>query len=539
MSEKSDLLIQGGTIIDGTGNESFLGDIEIANGKIKEIGNLKKESKQSIDAENLIVCPGFIDIHNHVDQAILAFPLAENYIMQGVTTSVVGNCGLSMAPVNYENLADLKRYLSPFLEAGYDYSWDWTTLQEYFEKVRGKGTSVNIVPLVGQGTLRIAVKGFESSIASKEEMKRMKNLLSQSLENGAFGISTGLIYPPGSYSSTEELIELTSILKNYNAIYTTHLRSESDNLVEAVEEAIKIGEENKISIEVSHHKAEGKRNWGKVDCTLELMEKARKRGVDINFDVYPYMAGQTTITSLLPPWSLDGGIEEMIKRLENLELRKKIQDEIAMIEGNEWENMIQLIGWKNIVISKCPVNEKYEGKSLEEILKNKNSIDKPYEGFLEWLLEIKGEAMMLEFSMDEEDLKKVISHPLSSICSDAWVTGPSGSGNPHPRAYGTFPKVIKKYAIDSKLITLEEAVRKMTSLPARKIGLKKRGIIKKGNYADIVAFDKKDIKDKATYSKPRQYPDGIKYVIVNGTIAVKAGKLTGIKSGEILQRKNV
>ncbi len=538
MTNESNLIIQRGKVIDGTGDKAFIGDIKIADERIKAIGNFRKDESCSLNAEGMIIAPGFIDIHNHLDQAILAFPFAENYIMQGVTTSVVGNCGLSMAPVNYENLTDLKRYLSPFLEAEYDYDWEWTTLQEYFERVREKGTSVNIAPLVGQGTLRIAVKGFKSSWPSKEEMKKMKDLLSKSLEGGAFGISTGLVYPPGSYSSTEELIELTGILKNYGGIYTTHLRSESDDLVESVEEAIRIGKENGIPIEISHHKAEGKRNWGKINKTLKLMEEARVRGIDINCDVYPYIAGQTTITALLPPWALEGGIEEMTKRLKSLDARKKIQDEIAMIEGNDWENTIQLVGWKNIVISKCPINKKYEGRSLEEILKNRGKIDSLYEEFLNWLLEIQGEAMMLEFSMDEEDVKKVISHPLSSICSDAWVTGSSGSGNPHPRAYGTFPKVIKKYAIDSKLIMLEEAIRKMTSLPASKIGLKKRGQIKEGYYADIVIFDPNIIKDKATYEKPRQYPKGIKYVIVNGNIVVRNGKLTGLKPGKIL-KKNI
>jgi len=534
MFDKFDILIKGGTIIDGTGNKSFKKDIAIVKGKINKIGKVKKNMENLLNAEGMIISPGFIDIHNHVDHGILAFPYAENYIMQGVTSCVVGNCGLSMAPVNFDNLIYLKRYLSQFLETSYNYSWDWKTLKEYFEKVRIQGTSVNIAPLVGQGTIRIAVKGFKTSKTSKEEMKKMKKLLSQSLEDGAFGMSTGLIYPPGSYSTTEELIELSSVLKNYNALYATHMRSESDKLVEALKEAIKIGEENKIAVEISHHKAEGKTNWGKVNTTLELMEKARLRGVDVNCDVYPYLAGQTTITSLLPPWVLEGGIEEMLKCLKSMKIRKVIKNDI--IEGNEWENVIQLIGWKNIIISKCPLDKKYEGKSLEEILKEKNKFDKPYDGFFKWLLEIQGEAIINEFSMDERDVKEVISNPLSSICSDAWVTGPSGSGKPHPRAYGTFPRIIKKYVMEDKLITLEDAIRKMTLLPSSKIGLKKRGIIKEGFYADLVIFDPNNIKDKATYNKPRQYPEGIKYVIVNGRIVVKNGKLTGVKSGEILKR---
>jgi N-acyl-D-aspartate/D-glutamate deacylase len=534
MFNESDILIKGGTIFDGTGNPSFKKDISIINGKINTIGDFKKNIKNSLNVKGMIVSPGFIDIHNHADQGILAFPYADNYIMQGVTTCVVGNCGLSMAPVNLDNLIFLKRYLSPFLETGYNYKWNWKTLKEYFEEVKIQGTSVNIAPLVGQGTIRIAVKGFENSKTSKEEMKKMKKLLIQSLEDGAFGMSTGLIYPPGSYSTTEELIELASILKNYGALYASHIRNEGNKLIEAVKEAIKIGEENKIAVEISHHKAAGKVNWGKISTTLELMKKARLRGVDVNCDVYPYLAGMTTVTSLLPAWSLEGGIEKMLKRLENIKIKNVIKNNI--IERNEWENVIQLVGWNNIIITECPLNKTYEGKSLGKILKEKNKFDKPYEGLFEWLLEIGGIATIIIFSMDESDVQKVISNPLSSICSDSWVTGPSGNGKPHPRAYGTFPRILRKYVIEDKVITLEEAIRKMTSLPASKIGLKKRGIIKEGFHADILIFDPNDIKDKATYANPRKYPEGIKYVFVNGRIVAENGKLTGVKSGKILKK---
>ena len=534
MSDDIDILIKEGTIIDGTGNPSFKKDIAIVKGKINTIGNFKKNIKNSLNVKGMIVSPGFIDIHSHVDQGILAFPYAANYIMQGVTTCVVGNCGFSMAPINPDNLTLVKRYCSPFLETAYNYRWNWKTLKEYFEEVKKQGISVNIAPLVGQGMIRIAVKGFDISETSKEEMKEMKKLLTQSLEDGAFGMSTGLIYPPGSYSTTEELIELSGVLKNYDALYASHIRSESNKLIEAVEEAIKIGEENKIAVEISHHKAGGKENWGKVSTTLELMKKARLRGVDVNCDVYPYAAGMTTITSVLPSWSLEGGIKKMLKRLENKKMRKMIKKEI--IERKKWENLIQMAGWNNIIINKCPLNKMYEGESLEKILKEKDKFDKPYEGLFEWLLEIEGKASMIIFSTDEHDVKTVISNPLSLICSDAWVTGPFGAGKPHPRAYGTFPKVLRKYVIEDKVITLEDAIRKMTSLPASKIGLKKRGIIKEGFYADIVIFDPNNIKDKATYTNPRQYPEGIKYVFVNGRIVVENGRLTGIKSGKILKK---
>jgi N-acyl-D-amino-acid deacylase len=422
-----------------------------------------------------------------------AFPNAECYIMQGVTTSLVGNCGLSMAPINSGNLELTKTYLSPFLRSDFDYQWDWITSKEYFEKIRKNHTAINLAPLVGQGTLRIAVKGFEMTKASKEEMEKMKNILKQELEEGAFGLSTGLVYPPGSYSTTEELIELTSVLKKYNALYTTHLRNEGDHLLESVEEAITIGEENDISVEISHHKAIGRANWGKVKKSLKMLESARQRGVDINCDVYPYTAAMTTVSSLLPPWSLEGGVEKMLARLKNYEERLKIEKDIT--EGRmKGENWIKGIGWENIMVAECPLDKDAEGKSLETLFKGRNQFHQPFKALFDWLIKIKGEATMVFFCMDEEDVKTVIS---------------------------------------------KEAIKKMTSLPANKVGLKNRGIIKEGYWADIVIFNPDKIKDKATFEDPHQYPEGIYYVIVNGQIAVDNGKITGLKPGKILKRQSI
>jgi N-acyl-D-amino-acid deacylase len=356
MNSCFDIVIKRGAVFNGTGSPSFQADIGISEGKIIRIGEINDKGNKTIDAKELVVSPGFIDMHNHADHAILAFPNAECYIMQGVTTSLVGNCGLSMAPINSDNLELTKTYLSPFLRTDFDYQWDWITSKEYFEKIRKNHTAINLAPLVGQGTLRIAVKGFEMTKASKEEMEKMKNILRQELEEGAFGLSTGLVYPPGSYSTTEELIELTSVLKKYNALYTTHLRNESDRLLESVEEAIKIGEENGISVEISHHKAIGKANWGKVKKSLKMLESARQRGVDINCDVYPYTAAMTTVSSLLPPWSLEGGVKKMLARLKNQEERLKIEKDIT--EGRmKGENWIKGIGWGNIMVAECPLEK--------------------------------------------------------------------------------------------------------------------------------------------------------------------------------------
>jgi N-acyl-D-aspartate/D-glutamate deacylase len=349
-------------------------------------------------------------------------------------------------------------------------------------------------------------------------------------------MSTGLIYPPGTYSSTEELIELASVLKKYGAIYTTHMRNEGDKLIESVEEAIKIGEGNNIAVEISHHKTSGRTNWGKVNATLRAMEQARERGVEVNCDVYPYTAGSTTITAVLHTWALEGGVGQMLERLKRKETRERIRKESA--EGTmKGENWIKAAGWDGIVIGECPSKKQYEGKSLEKILKEKNRLNEPYEGLFDWLLEVEGNATMVIFVMDEADVRTVMSSPLSSIISDSWATAPTAGGKPHPRAYGTFPRVLGRYVREEKILTLEDAIRKMTSLPAGKLGLQDRGIIKEGFWADIVVFDPDKIKDKATYADPHQYPEGIDYVIVNGQVAVDHGTLTGARPGKVLRRR--
>ena len=533
-----DLVIRNGRIIDGTGNIWYKKDIGIIDGKIKKIGIIKGNAKKVINANGKVVSPGFIDLHNHSDTTILPYPNAESSIMQGITTAVVGNCGVSMAPINKKNLNLLKKYLSFLLVKNYDYKWDWQTIGEYYKKVEKQGTSLNIAPLVGFGVIRLAVKGFDSSEASEAEIIKMKKLLEQSIEDGVFGMSTGLIYPPGCYSTTDELIELGKVLNRYGLLYATHMRNEGDRLLESIEEAIKIAEECNIAVEVSHHKVLGKYNWGKVNASLREMKKARNRGIDISCDVYPYIACSTTITSILPIWVLEGGVGKAIERLKDIKLREKIKKDIIdnTVKGENW---IRSAGWNGIFIGECQSRKEYEGRSLENILTNQNRSKDLFDGFFDLLLEIDVNAMIVMFAMDEEDVKTVISNPLSAIGSDSWSVAPIAGGKPHPRMYGTFPRVLGKYVREENLLTLESAIRKMTSFPATKIGLKKRGIIEEGYYADIVIFDPDNIKDKATYAEPLQYPEGIEYVIVNGEIAVDNGEITGRKSGKILKKESV
>jgi len=535
LSREYDLLIKNGSIVDGTGAPYFKGDIGIRDGRIVRVGlNLGGDSLKVIDAGGLAVAPGFIDIHNHSDLTILAIPTADSYVMQGVTTAVVGNCGLSMAPVNPANLDLLRRYLAPFLVPGYDYGWDWRTLNEYLGKVEKRGSSMNIAPLVGHGTIRIAVKGFDSSKPTEKELDEMRNLLRQAIRDGAWGLSSGLIYPPGTYSTTWELIELTKVLKEFpiRLIYTSHIRNEGDKLVEAVEEAITIGEKADVPVEISHHKASGKRNWGKLTATLREMERARRKGVEVNCDVYPYIAGSTTIMALLPGWVLEGGVGKALERLKDEEVRRRIRDDIEEDRFKEGENWIKMCGWDGVYIAGCPSAPEYEGKSLREILGGCGDI---YEGFFNLLINIGGGASIVIFYGDEEDMEIVLRSPLSSFCSDSWATAPRMGGKPHPRVYGTFPRVLGRYVRERRILSLEEAVRKMTSLPAGKLGLQDRGLIREGFWADIVVFDPNTVMDKATYQDPHQYPQGIHYVIVNGQVVVERGNHTGRLPGKVLR----
>lgn len=531
-----DLVIRNGKLVDGTGSPYVLRDVGIKDGKIRRIGKINGHGKIEIDADKQVVSPGFIDLHNHVDQGILAFPLGDSYTMQGVTTSVVGNCGLSMAPVNEKRLELLKKYNSPFLAKQYDYKWNWNSLDDFYEQVMFQGTALNLAPLVGHGTLKIAVMGFKRSAPSVEEMEEMKVLLRQSMEDGAYGLSTGLIYPPGTYSTKDELIELASVLKGYEGIYATHLRDEGNDLLESVQEAIDIGRANGIAVEISHHKAMSSNNWGKVRLSLAMMADARKDGLDICCDVYPYTAVSTTITSLLPTWVLEGGITDMLQRLADNSQRELIVHELATSEGGN-KSLIKELGTENIFIGECPERTEYEGLSLSQIFSNFISGSDSYSCFIDLLLEIEGNATMVVFAMSEADVREVLVNPLASVISDSWVTSPGAGGRPHPRAYGSFPRVLGKYVRDEKLFTIEEAVRKMTSLPASRLGIQDRGILREGLWADIVVFDPDRIIDKATFGEPHQFPEGIGHVIVNGECVVSNGELTGARPGRVLKKR--
>ncbi len=532
-----DLAIKNGRIVDGTGNPWFRADIGIRKGKIAEIGRLtSSEAKKIIDAEGLVVCPGFIDMHNHSDRSLLVNPNLESAVRQGITTLVIGNCGFSLAPVDPTKKEFMVKYFSRFLPVGVELRIDWSTFGEYLTRLEENKAASNIATLVGHGTVRASVIGFEDRDPTPEELEKMKMLVAEAMDAGAFGLSTGLIYPPGMYSKTYELIELCKVVARYGGIYASHIRGEGATLVEAVKEAIEIGEKSGVPVEISHHKAAGKVNWGKTKETLKLMEEARARGVDVTCDQYPYNAGMTSLATLLPPWTQVGGMEETLKRLRNPEERERIRRDIE--EGVAgWENMISNCGWESIYISFVATKENkvLEGKNLAEIAELKGKDE--FSALFDLILEEKGKAYIVIFEMDEEDIRRVMRSRLQMVGTDSWAVAPYGvlsEGKPHPRFYGTYPRILGKYVREDRVITLEDAVRKMTSFPAQKLKLKDRGLIREGSWADIVVFDPIRVKDRATYEDPHQYPEGIKYVLVNGEVVIDKGEHTGVLARKIL-----
>ncbi|MBT9144055.1 MAG: D-aminoacylase [Dehalococcoidia bacterium] len=530
-----DLIIKNGRILDGLGNPWYRGDVGIKDGMIKRIGGIKEGAKEAIDAEGMIVCPGFIDMHSHSDLAFLVNPEAESKILQGVTTEVIGNCGISAAPIKDGTLDQLRDYAGSFLLKEY-LNWDWRSFGEYLDKLK-EGIAVNVAPLVGQGTIRIAVMGFDNREPEKKELAEMKELLREAMDEGAFGLSTGLIYPPGCFSKTEELIELARVIKDYEGIYFSHIRGESNTLIPALKEAITIGEKAGVSVEISHHKAAGKENWGKVKETLKIIEEARERGLDVTSDQYPYIATSTALSALLPDWVHEGGVKRLVERLKDPQTRKRIREGIEGGRLIYW-NPIKATEWSNIVISVVgsEQNKELEGKSIEEIAKlwDKDSFDVLFD----LLIGEESDVRMVFFRMSEADVITVMRHPTTMIGSDGAVIsreGPLSKGKPHPRSYGTFPRILGKYVREENVLILEDAVRKMTSLPAQKLRLRDRGILKEGYKADIVVFDPGKVKDRATYTDPYQQPEGIIYVLVNGEIAVEGGKYARKTTGKVLR----
>ncbi len=523
-----DILIKNGTIIDGTGAPWIKADLVIKDDKIAKMGEIKEDAETVLDAKGLVVSPGWIDVHVHADHTILGNPEGLSYTHQGITTVTMGNCGLSTYPLSEEHRDDLIEYLKPFT-GGIQMDYDWSNMKEFNQRIMRKGTSLNLVPFVGHGSIRIAALGFENRSPDESEMEKMKQLLAEAMQQGSHGMSTGLGYPPGLYTADSELIELSKILREYNGMYSTHMRGEDTNL----EDTIKLGYEMKIPVEISHlgSSCGGRKQLsGKhEETTLKHLDEARKKGLDITADIYPYTAGSSLLSQVIPDWLHAGGVPKMLEKLSDPRVREKIAAEYDEI-GRDFSKVI-------VSYVKSPENKDIEGMNIADIAEKwgENIVDT----VCRLMIDERGEAMNVTFWGIEEDVDTLVKHPVVMPCSDGWLlapTGPLGAGKPDPRCYGAFPRYLNQYVAVKKILELEDAVRRMTSMPAARLGLQDRGILREGLKADITVFNPDTVKDLATFENPHQYPEGIRYVIINGAVTVENNEHTGALNGEILKR---
>ena len=522
-----DLIVKNGIIVDGTASPPFIADIGIKSDLIVKIGDLSGERAEVvINANKNIVAPGFIDIHNHSDISIFVVPTADNYVLQGVTTIVIGNCGFSPAPITDKNTEIIEEAKKQYPEV----EVKWRTFNEYLEALNALEKSINVVPLVGFGAIRSAILGFEDTKPTTNQLNEMKELVKEAMDAGAFGLSTGLIYTPQNFADTNEIIELCKIVSKFNGIYATHMRNEGTGLIDSIIEAITIGRNSSCPIEISHLKSVGIPAWGLVREGIKIIEYYANKGFDVSADVYPYTATSTSLSAILPPWIREGGTKRMLERLKD----PNVPDKIAR-EFEEYGIMEErYIEWWQIAISWSPNHSELEGKNIEDISREWG-LDS-VKTIIKLLLDDEGLTEALFHTLNEEDVRYVIKSPYTAIGSDGSIKK-FGEGKPHPRNYGTFPRIIAKYVREEKILSLPEAIRKMTSMPARKLKLWDRGILRPGMKADIVIFNYYTIRDTATYANPHSYPKGIEYVIINGNIVVEEGKHTGRKPGKLLKHE--
>ena len=532
-----DLIIKNIKIYDGSGGEPFISDVGIKGDKIEKIGSImdgiaspliKSEARNDklINGEGLCLSPGFVDIHSHSDYYLLIDPLAQSKVRQGVTTEVGGNCGYSASPI----------FGSPLLERGKSYKeqfgldLNWTDIKGYSEKIEENGISLNYCQLIGHNTVRASVAGVVDREPSPDEMKKMERIIEEAMDDGAVGMSVGFAYTPSCFAKKEEVANLCKIVAKRGGIFTTHIRSEGRTLIESIEEVIDIARVSGVRLQISHLKTFGEENWGKLDEVFKLIESAINEGIDIVCDRYPYTAANTGLQAVLPDWVFDGGKEKAIERLKDYKTRDKIKTELLKkYPSNSY--------WDSVMISQgvTAKNKETEGKSVKkgaEIFK-KDVIDFLFDILIEENLEVDA----IYFSMSEDNMKRILKKDYVMIGSDSGARstdGLLGLGLPHPRTFGTFPRVLGKYCRDEKLFDLPTAIYKMTSYPCKRIGIKDRGLIKEGYFADLVIFNPDTISDTATYESPKNYPKGIEYVIINGKITVNNGNHTGAKAGRIL-----
>jgi N-acyl-D-amino-acid deacylase len=500
-AQNCDILITNGKIIDGTGNNWYYGNIAVKDGKIFKIGrDVKLTAKKTIDATGLIIAPGFIDVHTHLEGDEKSDPNATNFILDGVTTCITGNCGSSE-----------------------------TDLNKYFRYIDSLKLSINVAALIGHNDVRKAVMGRANRDATAAELQQMENIVDKAMRDGAVGLSTGLIYIPGTYTKTPEIVALAKVAAKYDGVYATHMRDEGDSVTFAIEEALTIGREAKLPVQISHFKLSGQHNWGRSKETVPMIEAARKEGIEVTIDQYPYTASSTSISTLLPDVVLADGQDSIKARLQRSDIRKQVTDHIA---ARLKKRKLKHVSYA--VVAYFAPDTTYNGKSIEQInlMKGrKHKVKAEAETVMDIMMQ--GGASAVFHGMSEDDIKRIMQYPFNMFASDATIRT-FGFGMPHPRGYGTNARVLAKYVRDEKVISLEEAIRRMTSLPAQKFQLKDRGLIKEGMAADIVIFNEKEVTDVSTFTKPHAYSAGFHFVIVNGELTVENEKHLGVRAGRAL-----
>jgi N-acyl-D-aspartate/D-glutamate deacylase len=531
--QRYDLLIRNGHIIDGTGSPWYSGDLGIRDGRIVAIGSqVGAQAEKTIDAAGMVVAPGFIDMLGQSDLSILVNPRLPSKIFQGITTEFTGEGG-SAAPLN-DRIVAADRVAYDHLKL----TPDWRTLAEYFARLERQGIGINVGHYVGATQVRRMVLGDDDRAPSAKELKRMRELVGEAMGDGAVGLSTSLQYPPAPYAKTDELIALAAEASRHGGVYATHMRSESDDILPALDEAIRIGREARIPVEIWHLKVAGKQNWGRMPEVVAKIESARRAGVDIAADTYAYPAWFNSLSAMVPPWAHDGGTAKLLSRLRDPAARKRIRRD--METSGSWENNSwQEISGPEAILIGAVQNPKLlplQGKTLAQVAKQRQA--DAIDVLLDLLLEDEGYTYVAVFGMSEPDVVLALQQPWVSINNDSQGTAPDGilgQDHPHPRAYGTFPRILRKYVREEKRLSLEDAIRKFTSLPAQRMRLGDRGVLKAGMWADVVVFDPAAVRDRATFAKPNQLSEGMRWVLVNGVPVIAEGKATGALPGKVLR----
>jgi N-acyl-D-amino-acid deacylase len=528
-----DLVITNGHIIDGTGSPWYSGDIGIRDGHIAAIGNLSAAARQrTVDAKGRVVAPGFIDMLGQSEMTILVDPRLPSKIYQGITTEITGEGG-SAAPMNDAMIAEDRIGFEH-----YQINPDWRTFRQYFSRLEKQGMGINLASFVGATQVRRMVLGEADVQPAPEQLEKMKGLVRDAMRDGAVGVSTSLMYAPAPYAKTEELIALASEASEFGGIYASHLRNESDSALEAIDEAVRIGREAHIPVEIWHFKIAGKANFGKMPELIARVNQARSAGIDVEADTYAYTAWFNSMSAFVPAWAHDGGDAKLIERLKDPATRARIRKDMetpSKTWDNEWD---EISGPQDVIIGvvQNPALKKFQGKRLSEVAKIMNR--DPMDALFDLLIEDKAFTGCAVFGMSEPDVALALQQPWVSVDNDASGASPEGilgDEHPHPRAYGAFPRILRKYVREEKKLTLEEAIRKFSALPAQRMRLADRGVLKQGMWADVVVFDSETVRDLATYDEPNRLSEGMAYVLVNGIPVIEQGKMTGALPGKVLR----